>query len=177
MLLSITHSPTGVIHLIAASLSLAAGAAVLLLPKGTLLHRRIGYVYTVAMVVMLVTSFMIYHLYGSFAVFHWLAVVSTLTLLGGMVPMLLRKPKNYIGYHIAFMYWSVIGVFMAFVAESAARIPREVVDAGGVTNAFYYAVGAAGAIVAVLANVYWYRMKKVWLAAYGLLPDEPETAG
>ena len=162
MLLTFTHSTTGLIHVLFASVAMIAGALVLFLRKGTPLHFRIGYVYTTAMTGMLVTSFMIYHLYQSFALFHWLAVVSSLTLFGGMIPVFLKKPRNYLGLHIAFMYWSVVGLYMAFCAETAVRIPREVVAEGQVTGTFYAIVGVSMAILGVVANVFWFRYKRRW---------------
>ena len=167
MSLTIIHSTAGLAHLIFATLAMVAGALVLFMRKGTPLHFRIGYVYTAAMAGMLVTSFMIYHLYQSFALFHWMAVVSSLTLLGGMVPVFLKKPRNYVGLHIAFMYWSVVGLYMAFCAETAVRIPRTAVADGQVTATFYTIVAATMAVLGVVANVFWFRYKKRWLAEFG----------
>lgn len=159
MLLSITHSPTGLVHLIAALIALVAGTGVLLADKGTRLHVRAGYVYVAAMVVMLAMAFGIYHLYGSFAVFHWLALVSVLTLLGGMVSVVLRRPRAYMSLHLSFMYWSVAGLYMAFVAETAVRFADQAVASGVPTATFYYFVAGSGLVVMVAANVCYYRFR------------------
>lgn len=39
---------------------------------------------------------MIYRLFGGFGIFHVFAIVSLLTLLAGMYPILTRKGKQYI---------------------------------------------------------------------------------
>jgi uncharacterized membrane protein len=51
------------IHLIASLLALLLGSLVLYLPKGTLKHKAIGRFYALAMLVVLVTAFMIYRLF------------------------------------------------------------------------------------------------------------------
>lgn len=167
MLLSFLHSTTGLVHLVAAVIALATGAAVLLLPKATVTHRRVGYVYTAAMVGVLLTSFSIYHLYGSFGIFHWLAVVSTVTLIGGMVPIVWRKPAGrYIEIHFAFMYWSVVGLYAAFFAETAVRLPDTVIAAGVPNHYFYTAAGIGTGVVMLIANIAWFRMKPRWAAQF-----------
>lgn len=126
MMMTIVHSPTGLLHLAAACLAMLLGAAVLFLPKGTRLHKRIGYAYALAMLTVNATAFAIYYLWGRFGVFHWFAVLSTGTLLAGMLPMFLfRNRLKALGWHLGFMYWSVIGLYCAFVAEVLVRMPHE----------------------------------------------------
>lgn len=124
-MLTIVHSPTGLLHLAASCAAMLLGAAVLCLPKGTRLHKRIGYVYTFAMLGVNTSAFCIYYLWGKFGVFHWFAVLSTLTLLAGMLPMFLFRDRlKALGWHLGFMYWSVIGLYCAFVAEVLVRMPH-----------------------------------------------------
>ena len=101
---------TGLIHLFASLIALIAGTLVLIQTKGTRRHKQTGYLYSFAMVIVLLTSFMMYNLYGKFGLFHWLALVSTLTLIGGLLPILIKKPDSYISWHFSFMYWSVFGL-------------------------------------------------------------------
>lgn len=81
----------GVTHLIASILALIACSLVLKNAKGTKTHKKIGYVYAIAMVIVLVTSFQIYRLNGTFGILHWIAVLSSITLLAGMVPMFIEN--------------------------------------------------------------------------------------
>jgi uncharacterized membrane protein len=146
-------STTGSIHLIAACIALITGTVVLIIRKGDKTHKIWGYFYTVAMVVMLITAFMIYRLFGSFGIFHWFAVVSTLTLTGGMLPLLL-KWKNAVTYHLSFMYWSVIGLYAAFISEIFTRVPGA---PGGM------ALFLSTMAVMAMATLVWRKKKLKWL--------------
>lgn len=116
----------GLIHLTASLIAVAAGSWVLIGQKGTQLHRRVGYVYAASMVVLIITAFMIYRLFGRFGVFHITAAVSAATLALGMVPVILRKPsESWLNLHFGFMYWSVVGLYAAFAAELLTRIPQK----------------------------------------------------
>lgn len=149
---SITHSTTGVVHLIFSVLSLVFGTYILFALKGNKLHRQIGYAYTMSMIVVLFTAFMIYHLFGKFGMFHWMAVVSTLTLLGGMIPFLFGKKKEWIEIHFSFMYWSVMGLYAAFISEIFTRIPN--------TNwsMLFLSIG----ITMGVGTFYWRKNKFLW---------------
>ena len=114
---NIVTGTTGLIHLISSIIALVTGLLVLTTTKGTTRHKKIGYIYVVSMVVLNLTAFMIYRLFGKFAIFHWFAVLSCLTLIAGMYPVLTKKSKNYLLTHFNFMYWSVVGLYCAFCAE------------------------------------------------------------
>ena len=152
----------GLIHLWCSVLALVAGTAVLGATKGTATHKRIGYVYCFAILGVNITAFMIYRLFGSFGIFHWMAVLSLLTLLAGMLPMLLKKPKSYVSLHFSFMYWSVMGLYAAFVAETMVRIPEVVIESGIPNATFYNMTGIAIGIVMVLAKYYAGKKRKKW---------------
>lgn len=145
----------GLIHLVASVAALIAGTLVLLATKGTELHRKVGYAYAISMVVLIVTAFMIYRLFGRYGLFHIAAAVSAITLVGGMLPVILRRPRNnWLGYHFSFMYWSVMGLYAAFIAELITRIPQ---------TPFYRMVGIATGAVMLLGYVGFFTMKKRWL--------------
>jgi uncharacterized membrane protein len=78
-------SALGWFHTATALVALASGAAVLLRRKGTLWHRRIGWTYVVSMILLNVTALMIYRLFGHFGPSHIAALVSLVTVLGGIV--------------------------------------------------------------------------------------------
>ena len=116
------HSTTGLVHLSAALLAMITGAIVLLNTKGGSLHKRVGYAYVVSMLLLNLTAFLIYHLFGKFGPFHWLAALSLICLTGGMIPVLLRHRINkWIYWHYYFMNWSVVGLYAAFWAETLTR--------------------------------------------------------
>lgn len=120
---NIVSGNIGLIHLIVSIIAMITGIFVLLTKKGTIKHKQIGYVYVVSMLLVNVTAFMIYRLFGGFGIFHFFAIVSLLTLIAGMYPILSRKGKNYIFRHFNYMYWSVVGLYCAFCAEVLTRIP------------------------------------------------------
>lgn len=66
----------GIVHTIFAVIAMLSGAWVLLQPKGGTRHRQMGYVYVGAMLLMLLTAFGIYRLFGGFGIFHFFALIS-----------------------------------------------------------------------------------------------------
>ncbi len=115
----IIHSHIGWFHFILAVLAMLTGTVVLLKKKGTLFHKRTGYIYVVSMLLMNISSFFIIN-FGSFSIFHFFALVSLVTIFGGMIPTL-KKKKNWFGYHFYFMNWSVVGLYCAFWSEIGTR--------------------------------------------------------
>lgn len=148
---------TGLIHLVSAFVALAAGTAVLAMRKGTLRHRQVGWVYALAMAVLLVTAFMLYNLFGGWGIFHWAAVISSITVLGGMIPIFRRTSKNWVISHFAFMYWSVFGLYAAFFSEVLTRVPEQ---------PFFGMVGVATFATMGVAGLFWRRYKKIWAAQF-----------
>ena len=116
------HSSVSVVHLLAVLLALAAGTYVLYSPKGTLFHRRMGWVYVGSMGVALVTAFQIYVLFGRFGIVHWGAVGSVLTLLLGTGAALCRSVLTaWLQWHYLGMGASVTGLYAALIVESTYR--------------------------------------------------------
>ena len=74
-------------------------------------------------------------------------------MLVGILPVLLRT-KNWIKLHVYFMYWSVIGLYAAFVAEVAVRIPN---------TAFWWMVGIGSVLVSVIGGRFYGRNKDFWM--------------
>ncbi len=161
-------SNTGLIHFIASIMALLLGTLVLFLPKGTLTHKIIGRFYGLTMLVVLTTAFMTYQLFGGWGIFHWAAVISSLTLFCGLVPILTRSPSNnYLSLHFIFMYWSVIGVYGAFVSETLVRMPKVVVESGVPNSLFYNMTGIGTALVMGLGVYYFIKLKPNWDKQFG----------
>jgi uncharacterized membrane protein len=118
---SLQH-PTGLVHLLCATLAVAAGAAVVLSRKGTRRHRWLGRAYAGLMVAVNATALWIYELFGGFGVFHWLALFSLLTVLLGYVPARRRRPGWRVR-HACFMSGSYVGLIAALAAEILTRTP------------------------------------------------------
>jgi len=157
-----THSFTGAFHLVVAILALLFGTIVLFSKKGTQFHKRAGYLYAVNMMLLNITAFMLYNLTGKFNIFHIAAIVSLATLIAGFVPIIIKKPvKGYMQLHISFMYWSVMGLYAAFVSETAVRIPA---------TPFWEAVGFGTAAVMLIANIVYFQKKNQWESTFAQQP-------
>lgn len=168
-------SGTGLVHFIIAMIAMVSGTMILVLPKGTPVHRRIGRIYGLSMLVVLGTSFTMYRLFGTWGIFHWTAVISGLTLLAGMIPILLRRPAGqYRSLHFSFMYWSVMGVYAAFVSETLVRMPGVAVESGIPNAVFYNMTGIGTALVMGLAVYFFLRFRPRWEKVFGETPRKNE---
>lgn len=121
--MNLYHDTTGLFHLISSIIALITGTYILWAMKGTQTHKRIGYIYIISMAIVNITALMIYRLFGKFAIFHWFAVISIVTIIFGMLPFYVSKGKRSTTTHFSFMYWSVIGLYAAFVSEIFTRLP------------------------------------------------------
>lgn len=156
-------SQTGLIHFIFSIIALLLGTLVLILEKGTTKHKIIGKLYGLTMFVVLITAFMTYRLFGNWGIFHCTAVISTLTLFFGLIPILTMKlNKNYISLHFSFMYWSIMGVYGAFVSKTLIRMPNVVIESGIPNYVFYNMTGIGTAIVMGLGVYYFLKFKPKW---------------
>lgn len=144
----------GLIHLISSIFALLAGTLVLILKKGTLRHKQIGYVYVISMGILIMTAFMIYRLFDGWGIFHYTTVAILLTINFGMIPVWTKKPtKKWKFMHFSFMYWSVIGLYSAFVAEIITRIPE---------TPFFGMVGIAFGIIMLIGAAFFKVNKSKW---------------
>lgn len=102
-----------IIHTIFSIIALLAGV-IFLIPKGTKRHKKIGYAYSISMVICVATSFGLFNLWGSFGVYHVLSLVSFITLMIALYyPLYGRKNKNWILPHSIWMGYSYVGLVMA----------------------------------------------------------------
>ena len=112
-------------HVVAAVSALLAGVAVLALPKGTHIHRTIGTVYVLALVLVNVAALSL-HREDTFGVFHALAVVSLVTIAAGLSPLLLGKRSPIvITNHAYCMTWSYAGLVAAGCGQLGAAVGRD----------------------------------------------------
>ena len=129
-------------HVVAATSALCMGAVVLLLRKGTRVHRGLGGVYALALVATDVAALSL-HREAAFGVFHALAVVSLVTLALALVPLILgRRSPRVLATHAYCMAWSYVGLVAAGSGQLAAA--RD--GAGWLVPAVIAAVLATGAV-------------------------------
>jgi uncharacterized membrane protein len=161
---NIINNEIGLIHFLASVSALVFGSAVLLMTKGSKTHIRMGYCYVVSMVVLLVTAFMLFNLFGKWGIFHYFAVIGSVTLALGMIPIFLRNHiRNWAYLHFSFMYWSVIGLYGAFVSEMMTRIPEV---------PFYNMVGFATAGVMLAGGIVFGFNKSKWMRIMGVVKSK-----
>jgi len=157
---NIVGDEIGLIHLISSCLALIFGTYILLAKKGTKLHIKIGYLYVISMGILICTAFMIYRLFNGWGIFHYTTLVSLISIVLGMVPIWTKKPKNNWKYlHFTFMYWSVIGLYAAFAAETLVRIPK---------SPFYGMVGLATGGIMLIGGIIFGINKKKWERIFGV---------
>ena len=154
-MLDMIQSTEGLIHSIAGVIALITGTLILILKKGTKLHVRTGYVYAVSMLVLLISSFMVYRLFDGWGIFHYASLVSSITLIAGMIPPIFMRNKSYwLRLHFTAMYWSVFGLWSAFIAEMSVRIPE---------SSFMWMVGVAFGLVILIGVVIFAIKKPQWI--------------
>ncbi len=143
MLDSIIHSNIGWFHTITALIAMIFGMLVVFKKKGTLVHKRLGYVYVISMFLLNITSFFIINFNG-FSLFHVFSIISLLTVIAGIIPAFLRT-KNWYPLHFYFMSWSVVGLYAAFWAEVGTRFTNNIQD-------FWWAVALASGLTAAVGS-------------------------
>ena len=149
---------TGLVHVISAVFALISGTMIITMKKGTKRHVQVGYLYVISMVVLIVTAFMIYRLFGGWGVFHYASVVSLISISLGMIPIWLKKPVNNWRYlHFTFMYWSVIGLYAAFAAEMFTRIPN---------TPFLGMVGIVTGVIMLIGGLLFGLKKASWRTVF-----------
>ena len=139
-----SFSTIGYIHLFFSVIAMITGLMVIFRTKGTQSHKRIGYVYVASMLALNVTSFFIVNFNG-FSIFHFFAIVSLVTIIGGMYPAI-KRINNWINYHYYFMSWSVVGLYCAFWSEVGTRFVKNMQD-------FWWAVAIATFATAFIGSM------------------------
>ena len=136
------------LHLFTAIAALFTGALVLVLPKGTRLHKRIGYVFALALVLLNVSAAFMYNLTGSFNFLHVFIIISMASLIYGMVPAIRRKSSTWLRHHISGMTGAALGVWAAGFAEFTVRVlpgvlsPSYIIGVAiGIGVVFFFLIG------------------------------------
>ena len=134
-------STLGYFHLVFSVIAMITGLIVVFNTKGTKFHKNIGYIYVINMLLLNISSFFISNFNG-FSIFHFFAIISLITIVGGMYPVL-KKSKNWIYAHYYFMAWSIVGFYCAFWSEVGTRFVKNMQD-------FWWAVAITTFLTAFL---------------------------
>jgi uncharacterized membrane protein len=131
---------------VAATSSLLLGAVVLLRRKGNATHRRVGAAYAVVLFLVNVAALSV-HRDATFGVFHWLALLSLVTLAAGLAPMLSgRRSHRVVATHAFCMTWSYAGLVAAGTGQLAAGFGSE--SAGTVPVVIGVSLAGCAAVIA-----------------------------
>ena len=148
----------GLIHLIFSIFALVTGTLVLFRKKGTRQHKQTGYIYVASMVILLLPTLMIYRQFDGWGLFHYLTVAGLLTLGLGMIPLWIKKPAGKWKYlHLTFMYWSVMGLYAAFVAQILTWVPA---------TSFFGMVGITFVVITLIAGVFFVNNRPKWIKLF-----------
>ncbi|WP_298531658.1 hypothetical protein [uncultured Algibacter sp.] len=148
------NTPLGWFHFITALISMLSGTYVLFKPKGTQLHKQIGYLYVLSMILACGSALGVYNITGNFGVFHTLAIVGLLTLFLGISPLFLKTINSkYKIFHVWFMYYSVLGLYAGFISELTLRIPEK---------PSYSMVGITSVAVFIFGSFFIFFKEKTW---------------
>jgi uncharacterized membrane protein len=130
------------------------------MPKGTMKHKKAGYLYVFMMLMVCGTAFGIYNLWGRFFLFHILAIIALVTLAAGMLPLLIKGTSaTWRSTHLWFMYYSIFGLYAAFASELSVRIPETPV---------FGMVGFSSGMIFIIGTLFLLRKEKVWSGHFGL---------
>lgn len=114
--------PIGWVHLLFSLIALAAGAVVLVRPKGTPVHKLRGRVYATALVLTCVTAFGIYR-QGMFWFPHWSGVVTLVVVAIGFAAAHLKLPRRgWMHLHLTCMVASYYLLIAGGVNEVLVRV-------------------------------------------------------
>ena len=114
----------GILHIVCSILALPLGAVILLRPKGTQSHIRLGWAYLICMICVNGFGLCVYHLTGGFNVFHLLAILN-LTIIGIAILHIIyrRRMRNWLWRHYQYMSWSYVALLGGAINEAMVRIP------------------------------------------------------
>lgn len=116
------HSFTGLLHFSSAVVGMLTGSIMLLSKKGTTIHKKAGYVFVVALLIVNISAMFIYDFNdGSIGVFHFLIPVSVFFLLFGLLPMLGKRKVHAVMRHNIGMNGAALGLWAAGATEYFVR--------------------------------------------------------
>ena len=112
----------GWVHLLLSLIALAAGAIVLVRPKGTPVHRLRGRIYVIAFVLTCVTAFGIYR-YSVFWYPHWSGVAALIVVAIGFWTACFKLPRRgWMHLHLTCMVTSYYLLIAGTVNEAFVRV-------------------------------------------------------
>ncbi|MBX7226113.1 MAG: hypothetical protein K1X55_08780 [Chitinophagales bacterium] len=142
------HNIYGGIHLVSASLAIVSTWFIYAWKKGTVQHKRVGYFFVINMLILNISSFgVMMQNNGKLGPFHILTMVSLVSLIRGMIPVIRRKDKDWLRKHYYGINGAVIGLYAAFFVEATFRTLKNPVAIIVLTIGLSTAVAIIGSIM------------------------------
>jgi uncharacterized membrane protein len=159
--LDLNLSTLGWIHTLASLCALAAGAVILILPKGTLRHRSVGKVYVAAASVTSLSALGIYR-HNVFFFPHWLAVASLALITIGLLCAHSHRPKRLWSHaHLTSMVGSYYLLVGGGVNEAFLRIDLLHSAVPRILNSLLVAIVHGAVAAAFVALVVAFNMSRL----------------
>jgi uncharacterized membrane protein len=119
-----SHSISGMIHFISATLGLFLGLGILFLQPGSKLHKLAGYIFIPILLTVNLSALFIHEMGMQFGPFHYIIFASLGSLIYGFRPFLIKVERDdKLRMHIRGMVGAALGLWAAFFAELVARTP------------------------------------------------------
>lgn len=116
-----------IFHTATSILALVAGFPIFFSTKGTRFHKRWGKIYVASMLSLCISSFWLTSttpFTEGFDVFHVLAIVSLVSVIGGALPVFAwRRFNGWFEMHYFFMLYSYVGLVMALGSHFFEYLP------------------------------------------------------
>lgn len=121
--MDLSMSWLGWIHTAACVVALVSGGWVILTPKGTPAHRRLGGAFTASILLAAVTSLGIYSR-GQWTAAHWFSIVAIVSAGGGFLIARFKRPRRGWRYlHLTCMLVAYYDLIAGGVNEVFLRVP------------------------------------------------------
>ena len=112
------------LHVLTVIAALVSGIIVLVLPKGSGVHKRLGWLYAASTAVMAFSSFGIYELRNGPSIFHAVSVIILITVgLGIYQPLRRKQSSNWLWWHLVLMQISYVMLVVTGVAQFFDQLP------------------------------------------------------
>ncbi|BCE03373.1 DUF2306 domain-containing protein [Marinicellulosiphila megalodicopiae] len=108
-----------IVHISFGFSALILGLFVLFMKKGSVVHRSLGLMYFVSIIILNITSFSITTNTGSLGVFHLLAILNLVTTITAFFAILYGSFR----LHYYLMVWSYVGLLSATINQIFASVP------------------------------------------------------
>jgi uncharacterized membrane protein len=118
-------APTSIgwIHAALAATGIVTGAVQLLRPKGSPIHRALGYAYVYGMIASDAAAMLLYRFTGSFNIFHAGAILNFACIVAAMIAVIQRpRAPDWMARHYRWIAGSYLGLIAAAATEFVVRV-------------------------------------------------------